>query len=72
MVSHNENQKAVVQELDTRLTLLRSVSGAAPFSRRRLGHGERGQLERKEVSMQYRFQNPIFFSAHSPHEFPPP
>lgn len=67
-VSQNENQTAVVQELDSYADAAPKCQWCHPVQRKEV----RGAGEREGKSMEITFQNPYIFSATSPHLHPHP
>lgn len=67
-VSQNENQKAVVQELDSYADAAPTCQWCHPVQRKEV----RGAGEREGKSMEITFQNPSIFSATTPHLNPHP
>lgn len=67
-VSQNENQNAVVQELDSYADVAPKCQWCHPVQRKEV----RGAGEREGKSMEITFQNPYIFSATTPHLNPHP
>lgn len=71
MVSQNENQKPVVQELDSDADVAQKCQWCRPTQQKVRGAGKRGRQAGEGRKSRGIFQNPFIFSANAPRGSPP-